>query len=280
MSVFEGTPTKLMLSWEPTTSGQGQMKLHILNKPDFLELAYRNTEKFLAQIDRPELFIVKQFYPVRDILQLRQTCYERGLNTEPSWHPLYDDCPDYHRLHDNYPNAYVKSRMHAFYHHGWYESNRALFDYFSEIFRLKNFLSGYPEDAHICHKPSAGYIARINLHHYPKGGGGQAEHIDPAGRFARIQTLIAASQIRTDYRRGGVYARKYSGDDACFLDEHTNPGDLMVLSPAIPHGVAPIDPELEYEWRTNDGRWIILPLFVASDYPNPEADKPRELERA
>jgi hypothetical protein len=256
------------------------MKIHSVTRQEFLELAYENTAEFLKKIDAPEAFIVKQFYAGKDILELRRTCFERGIATPASWHPLYDDCPDYHRLHDNYPQAYVKSRMHAFYHHGFYKSNAEIFRDFNDIFALKNYLAGCELDAHVHNKPSDGFIARVNLHHYPKGGGGQAEHIDPWGKLARVQTLIAASQIGKDYRKGGVYARTHEGGEQFFLDEYTEPGDMMVLSPAIPHGVAPIDPEENYSWETNDGRWIVLPLFVASDYPNPSTDKPRELQRA
>jgi hypothetical protein len=46
------------------------------------------------------------------------------------------------------------------------------------------------------------------------------------------------------------------------------------MSPGIHHGVDYVDPDLPYEWRTNDGRWMILPIIVGSDYPNPEVSKP------
>jgi hypothetical protein len=52
------------------------------------------------------------------------------------------------------------------------------------------------------------------------------------------------------------------------------PGDMLVMSPGIRHGVEAVDPDLPYEWRTNDGRWMILPLIVGSDYANPDVTKP------
>src|SRR4051794_4645684 len=105
----------------------GAMKVSSLSKIDFLEMVYEDKDLFLERIRTPEVFIVRGFYDPAAIVSLRRRAFDLGQRSEPSWHPLFDDCPDYHRLHDNYPNAYVKARMHAFYFHGWYEVNRDLF---------------------------------------------------------------------------------------------------------------------------------------------------------
>jgi len=253
------------------------MKVNQIEKQEFMSLVYQDTDRFLKAIMAPEAFIVQKFYPSAEILNFRKQVFENGLKTDPSWHPLYDSCPDYHRLHDNYPKAYVKQKMHAFYFHGWYEHNKSKFEYFREIFQIKNFLAGLPENEFIECKPTSGYIARVNIHHYPRGGGYQAEHIDPVGLHAQIQTLVVASQFGGDFSSGGLYARTTANSDKFFIDEFTTPGDLIVISPGIHHGVAEIDPEENYQWEINDGRWMILPIIVASDYPNPNAIKPAQV---
>jgi hypothetical protein len=86
---------------------------------------------------------VRAFYPRQAILELRREAFAAGLASEPGWHPLREGCPDYHRLHDNYPAAYVKQKLHAFYYPGWYPHNRGKFDFFREIYALKNFLAGH-----------------------------------------------------------------------------------------------------------------------------------------
>src|SRR5882757_5510133 len=164
--------------------------------------------------------------------------------------------------------------MHAFYYHSWYAQNRKKFEFFSDIFKIKNFLAGFSESEFLSNIPSDGFIARINIHHYPRGGGYQAEHIDPVGKHAQIQTLVAASEFGDDYATGGVFARSIAGGAKIYVDPHMKPGDMLVMSPGIHHGVDPVDPVQPYEWRTNDGRWMILPLIVGSDYPNPEVTKP------
>jgi len=250
------------------------VRVNEIRKRNFLDLVRAGSDEFMRLIKEPQAFVVKQFYPAEEILRFRNDTFESGLATEPSWHPLIDGCPDYHRLHDNYPKAYVKQRLHGFYYHGWHADNGPKFDYFHEIFALKNFLAGRPSDAFLSNIPSDGHVARINVHHYPRGGGYQAEHIDPVGAHAQIQTLVAASQLDKDYRQGGVFARTDANAAPTYLDPYVSPGDLLVMSPGIRHGVEYIDSNLPYEWRTNDGRWMILPIIVSSDYPSPESKKP------
>lgn len=253
------------------------MQVNVLSRPAFMELVYGDSAGFLRRIARPEAFIVKEFYDRDVVLRLRNEAFAEGLASEPSWHPLHDGCPDFHRLYDNHPKAYVKMKMHGFHFHGWYPHNRDKFAFFADIFVMKNRLAGLPENAFLANIPSDVFIARINVHHYPKGGGYQAEHIDPVGKHAHIQTLVAASEFGKDYRAGGVYARATTFDQRTYLDPLLDPGDLLVMSPDIPHGVDPIDPNLPYEWQTNDGRWMILPIIIGSAYPNPEVTRPVQL---
>ena len=146
-----------------------------------------------------------------------------------------------------------------------------------EIFELKNKLAGFQGEEFMNNIPSDGVLPRINVHHYPKGGGFQAEHIDPTGPFDQIQTLIVASSQGFDFKKGGVYLREKLEGENFYLDSYTQPGDMIELSPAIPHGVEPIDPELEYSPNTNYGRWMILPLFLHSDYPSGKNIKPKQV---
>jgi hypothetical protein len=253
------------------------MKVNIFSRDEFFDFAYHRTQELMDLLIRPEAIIVKNLIPKDKVWELRNATFQWGIETESSWHPLHDNCPDYHRLHDNYPNAHVKQKFHGFYRHGWYEENKSVFETFKEIFRLKNYLGNYDKESFFNNIPSDGVIARFNIHHYPKGGGYQAEHIDPAGPFAKIQTLIMGSQIGEDYHKGGLFARVDGESDKFYLDPHANIGDMVVISPAIRHGVDEIDPEVEYSPNTNDGRWLLLPIFLYSDYEHPDNVKPKQI---
>tara|TARA_B110001452_G_scaffold101360_1_gene84097 strand:- start:3211 stop:3975 length:765 start_codon:yes stop_codon:yes gene_type:complete len=253
------------------------MKVNKIEKTEFLDLVYNNTDGFLKTLEAPEAFVVKQFYPKEDILKIRNDVYESGKKTEPSWHACFDECPDFHRIHNNYPQAYVKAIMHAYYHHGYYSSNDKLFDCFSEIFDLKNYLAGEPQGSYIKNIPSRFFIARVNVHNYPKGGGYQAQHIDPISKFAKIQTIVQASEFGNDFKSGGVYAKLSEQGEKFYIDPHTEVGDLIVLSPSVLHGVGEIDAEIEeINWNENSGRWMIMPIIIHSDYESPDNVKPFE----
>jgi hypothetical protein len=256
------------------------MIINRITRNEFLEMFRDDRAGFMARIHKPEGFVVKQFYDGKFVLDLRARLYSQGLESEPSWHPLKDECPDYHRVHDNYKGAYVKSKMHAFYLHGWYEHNRQIFSAFREIFSIKNALGGYPENAFITNKPSEGIVARVLVHHYPSGGGYQEEHIDPVADFAKLQTIVAASQYGTDFRVGGLYAKERSDGDRYYVDPFAEPGDLILLSPGIHHGVAPVDPIEPYDWRRAAGRWIIMPIVLHSDYAGTSVTRPRGVASA
>jgi hypothetical protein len=253
------------------------MKVNIISKADFLNIELADKAKFLSKIQVPEVFIIKNFINSELCQKVRNDSMIWSDSEKPSWHKFDDNCPDYHRLHDNYPQAYVMQKFHGFYRHNYYKKNYLLFKAFQEIFVIKNKLAGFDEFEFLNNKPSNGILPRINVHHYPRGGGYQAEHIDPNGPFAQIQSLIVASKFGVDYKTGGVFARKNIGSEKHYLDVYTEIGDMIVLSPAIPHGVEPIDPEVDYSPNSNDGRWIILPLFLHSDYPDKNNIKPKQI---
>jgi hypothetical protein len=252
------------------------MKINTIDKKQFYKIT-QDHKKFLDRIKDHEIFIVKKILDPSFCISLRNESFTWGQESESSWHPFFDNCPDYHRLHDNYPNAHVQQKFHAFYRHNYQCKNNLIFHEMKDLFILKNRLAGFEDNEFFNNVPSNGIVPRINVHHYPIGGGYQAEHIDPSGPFAQIQTLIAASKFGSDYKTGGVYARKNKTENKLYIDHLTDIGDMMVLSPSIPHGVSPIDSNEKYSPHLNNGRWIILPLFLYSDYPHEDNLKPKQV---
>jgi hypothetical protein len=164
--------------------------------------------------------------------------------------------------------------MRSYYFHRW-NTNRNVFGQFKEIFKIKNFLMDQPENAYYDDIPSQGVISRIVSNQYPSGGGYLAEHVDPVNPFAKIQTIIQASDYGSEFKKGGLYVRETPQSEMIFIDPLAPMGDLIVASPNIRHGVAPIDPERELDWNAEDGRWMILPIIIHSDYNTDQNIKPR-----
>jgi hypothetical protein len=251
-------------------------EIHTPTRDEFLERLYDDTDGFMESIARNDVYVVKQFYPRDFVLSFREMLGRFGEEQEASWHPCLDGVPDYHRINDEYPGSWVKARMHSFFFHRFNERGE-LFESFRDIFELKNFLAGEKPEAHLDNIPSDGIISRVVAQQYPRGGGYLAEHSDPASPFAKLQTIIQASQIGEDFETGGLYLRPEPGGDPVWVDQHSEPGDLMVLTPDAPHGVAPVDPEAELDWSRADGRWMVLPIIIRSDYEMDPETKPKAL---
>ena len=214
-----------------------------------------------------EVFIVRNFMESRAVDAFKRLCLNFSAAQDASWHPCLDGCPDYHRIHYQYPGAYVKSTQHAYYYHPWNENffNLNGLGGFSEIFDFKARAIGKTASDFLRNKPSQGPIARIVCHQYPPGGGGQEEHIDPVSPFAKVQTIIQASTPGQDYFRGGLYI-----NDPEFgivnIDPLAKKGDLVLISPGVKHGVESIDPDEPLQWAAENGRWIIMPIIIHSDH--------------
>jgi hypothetical protein len=239
------------------------------------------SEKWQSLTSRPleilkrvneEVLIVKSYISEERIEEFKKFCLQFSKEHEATWTPCVDGCPDYHRIHNNYPNAYVPSVQHAFYFHPWNENSEKLKE-FQDIFSLKAALAEGEVNSFMTNLPSQGPIARLVCHQYPKGGGGQEEHIDPVSPFARVQTIIQASKPGADYFEGGLYVREKSGAKID-VDKCTEKGDLVVASPGIRHGVAPIDPAEKLDWASTSGRWIIMPIIIYSDHIKDKSVRP------
>lgn len=241
--------------------------------PAKFERLHVDQEIFIQSLDNTA-YIVRGLFNAQFVDKIVNFCLDFSSLSEPSWHPCTDGCPDYHRIHDKYPNAYVKSTQHAYYFHTW-NKNKSLFDDFKFIFSLKASLAGTQEscETYLSNIPTAGPIARVVVHQYPIGGGGQEEHIDPVSPFARVQTIIQASNPNIDYKEGGLYIT-HDKFGKINIDALTMKGDLILMSPGCKHGVAAIDPSESLNWNSSNGRWIIMPIIINSDVSKDNYGKP------
>ncbi|MEN7526313.1 hypothetical protein [Cupriavidus sp. DL-D2] len=249
------------------------MKISLVNIEEWKQFV-AEPDRLIGRIEN-EVFIVRNFMAPELVDAFKAFCLKFSKAQEASWHPCLDGCPDYHRIHHQYPQAYVKSTQHGYYFHPWNEHFRQLdgFSRLAEIFELKAKAAGGNAGDFMNNLPSEGPIARIVCHQYPPGGGGQEEHIDPVSEFAKVQTIIQAADPGVDYHEGGLYI-----NDPEFgiirVDPLTRKGDLVLASPGVKHGVAPIDPDEPLQWDSTKGRWIIMPIIIHSDHVKDPSIKP------
>lgn len=232
----------------------------------------------VERLDAGEVFIIRGFMEEADIDAFKAVCLQFSKECDDSWHPCLDGCQDYHRLHNMYPNAHVPALQHGYYFHTWNDIFPRLIESqeLRDIFELKRLTGGLPTNEYFSNRPSQGPIARLVSHQYPRGGGGQAEHVDPVSPFAKVQTIIQASQPGTDYLKGGFYIND-SKVGVTNIDALTRKGDLILASPGVRHGVAAVDPDEVLDWSREDGRWIIMPIIINSDYISDPDTKPKKV---
>jgi len=51
---------------------------------------------------------------------------------------------------------------------------------------------------------------------------------------------------------------KNSGGEVIWVEKHARPGDVVLFSPQLVHGVAPIDPKVALNWPSFEGRWMSI----------------------
>jgi hypothetical protein len=254
------------------------MKIHILNRDGWNDILKTPAKRFRQSL-QDNIFIIRNYFSAERAQEIRSICQTFAKNTDATWYPCEDNIPDYHRIHNNYEKAYVKSKQHGFYYHPW---NKGLLNFsnFREIFEFKLKMGNFNAsefDRLLKNIPSSGTIMRLVVHQYPRGGGGQQRHVDPVSKYARVQTLIMLSERGVDYENGGLYVETKSLG-RIELDPLLKLGDLILLSPSIIHGVDQIDHAENLSWLSDDGRWILLPIMLDSDYVKTN-NRPMGLQR-
>jgi hypothetical protein len=114
----------------------------------------------------------------------------------------------------------------------------------SKIFSLLNSADSEIEHSDIAvsnkrksNNPAFGTYDTIS--YYPEDGGWLYQHVDglenDTGEIL-IQVIIPLTFKQKDYHQGGLYVISRTGEKI-YLDDHVNPGDIMILNGSFKHGV-------------------------------------------
>lgn len=250
--------------------------IRTVSRQEWLHIS-SDPKSLLLELESESIYIVKNYLTSQMCDLIRSECKYFADQTGATWYPLLKSCPDYYRIHNRYQNAHVQTVQNGWYFHTWNDR----FAWYlaipgvSELFQLKQKIGELADSSFLSNEADSGPVARIVIHRYPRGGGGQDEHRDPVSNFARCQTVIQLSAPGVDYESGGFFVRDSSGT-VSNLDKLTGKGDLLVISPGLSHGVESIDPDENLDWNSSDGRWIMLPVILLSDHFSDTAERPRK----
>jgi hypothetical protein len=106
------------------------------------------------------------------------------------------------------------------------------------------------------------FLNRLQIHHYPSGGGYIKLHRDPDNHLKTI-AITCMSEYGKDYKSGGLCLTNQ--DNELVEIESTiriNIGDMIFAYPTIEHGCSPVDQDADLDWTSLGGAGcLFLTLF-------------------
>lgn len=193
----------------------------------------------------------QQLQPIREYL------IKIGQNSLPNYQAIERGAPNFHRINDMDPRAYVKGCFHQFSFFPWNQDVFNFFTQFQKIYYLKNRLSCLPADIFLKQEPEKDCIARLSFQFYPVGGGVLNSHADPFDHHQLTVPVMMMSKKGEDFQHGGGYVMT-PDQQKILLDDICDWGDVTFFNAQVVHGVAEIDPEKPRHWLDFEGRWIML----------------------
>ena len=134
---------------------------------------------------------------------------------------------------------------------------------FRTLTRVRNLLQGVDEEFCL-EQPEDGLYTLSRIHQYPGGGGFLKSHVDStaaavpgsAGLEGFFQLLLVMSQKGTDFESGGGY---YVIDgERVYYEDDCEPGDVLIYSGHMLHGVEAVDSHLPATLHSSRGRYSAL----------------------
>lgn len=274
ITALESTATVFADEWE-RIERSGPVPVHIRNVEvvsygDFCELLTSGNRdrlrSFAESLYAGDGFIIKGAYSqefMNDVIA-RSVTYAKA--EEPSFHKMYDDAPDFHRVIEqsvagNYGAFAIR---HVFHFYNWNDDPVGMIDEMDRRWAYFKALSGNSPLAFTRNKPSDGVIDRYHVYHYPKGGGSLETHSDPVNNQRTILAAMA-SKRGDSYDKGGFYFVEADGTHRD-CEPMIDIGDMVICYASVYHGVEMIDPDDDLDWSPDCGRWFLGLYSVDSDH--------------
>lgn len=214
-------------------------------------------KQVLADIEGENVCLVRGVVAREEVRQLVDYLTGIGRGSLPNWQAIEARCPNHHRVNQWDQRSYVKACFHQFSFFPWNHDVFNLFQRFRDVFVLRNLLAGAPAEAYLGQEPYDDCTARLSFQFYPRGAGAMNAHVDPAGPHQAVVPTLMMSERGKDFHEGGAFMKNSAGE-TIWIEEHTNPGDVVLFSPRLVHGVGTIDPEATLDWPSFQGRWMSI----------------------
>lgn len=232
-------------------------KIHTITDHDAILEDCARIALMRERIAAGDVYVAKALYSRETLVKIRDYLIRIGQNSLPNYRSIAEGCPNFHRMNRWDERAYVRGCFHQFVFFPWNEDVFDLFALFRPIYYMKNLLSGLPRDRFLKPVPEHGCTARLAFQFYPRGLGGLNKHVDPVDHHQLTVPTMLLSQKGEDFQQGGAYVERENGE-RILLDDLMGWGDVVYFNAQMCHGVERVDPDVEPDWLSFRGRWMLL----------------------
>lgn len=208
-------------------------------------------------LDGGKLVIFKKYVDIDKIKQLKTYLTNIMRSSLPEFVPIAQGARNNFRINMEDERAQVKAFFYVWSFYTWNQDLFSLYNTFSPIYNLRNILSNLPSNTFLSRNTEIGCAARLSVQFYPSGKGYFTEHIDPYDKHQLVVPIMSMSKYGSCFKKGGNYVITSSGEKL-LTEEITEPGDIILFNSLCRHGVAPIDPDAQFDPMSDVGRWMML----------------------
>ena len=264
---------KYKLIWEKLESSKDRPKFASkIIRIDYDEFAAKVekqeddfVEKIVNSLYEGDIYIFKNAFTKFFLNSLRERVYKNFHSSEPGFHKMIENCPDFHRKQDEkIAKKYVfPSIRHSYYWFHWNGDPMSVIPEINKKWRVIKFLGGLDKKTYEKNTPKDGIVDRFQVARYLPGIGKSELHTDP---YVNQRTFISIymSKKGEHYKKGGFYVLR---ENDVFLDveNDVDVGDMAIGYATVMHGVDTIDPGEKPDWSAKDGRWWLGLYSNSSD---------------
>ena len=214
--------------------------------------------KVRQAITAKKVVILKKVLSKTRAISLRSSILDFWKDVEPGVQKVIDNTsPNYHRVDNNPEKSQVKMVAHNYVSYYWNNDVCGENSVFRAMSKFRNLVAGLDENFTV-NSIEGDWITVPVMYHYPPGGGKINKHADPKTKqFCTM--LCSLSKKGDDFDTGGSYVEK---NQKICVEDSMSYGDMFLMDPTTVHGVDPIDPDLDLDWSSRKGRFVLNPALV------------------
>ena len=231
-------------------------KIKEISLIEFKNQVFNRRDAFLDSLREGNAYIIKEAINKSKLISLRERIHKFGMTTKESWHDTKEGIPDFHQIDDELKFFKQRKKAHTYHFFSWNKKDIEIYDLCTELLNLYAIINGNRENKFPFEITNPNVVNRLQVHHYPLGGGYMSQHKDP-DTYTKTIAVIYMSKYGIDYENGGLYFHDKNNKPHS-IDCLVDIGDMVCAYPTITHGCKEIDLNKDFNWKSPNGRWLIL----------------------